>query len=348
MPRNAAPRSAHDRLIRQYQILAALSQSRQGLTAMQIKATTGISRSTFQRDLDILRSAGIPIDCTDGRYHFLRARELPPLGLSALQIASLHLARAQLAPVGGTLLLRELDRFLSTLEDPRGKAKPQQTAFHFADSRKPAPVPQVARAIEKALTSKHRVRIEYRAASRGGASTCVHIEPLVVNVAESDAYVRAYCVERQSERTYKLSRIASAEVTRDRFTRGLTSPGDEPFPHAVKAWSGSPRTIQLRLDAGVAWLAREHPLPGQQQHVEPDGSVIVRATVAGLVEAQRRILAWGSAAEVLEPAELRRAMQSELAAALRKYEGPGPAKGHDEKSTGAGRVSLKQGGKKAG
>lgn len=342
MKRRGAQTNSQDRLIRQYQILATLSRSQVGRTAVEIEAETSISRSTLYRDLEVLRSAGIPIACTAGRYRFLDARELPPLGLSALQIASLRLARAQLGPVAGTRLLQELDRFLASLKDVETHLKPRQAAFSFADSRKPAPAPAVVRTIEKALSSRKRARIEYRAASRGGVSTSIHIEPLVVAVAEADPYVHAYCVERQGERTYKLSRIASATLTRERATHRPA--GGNPFANSVKAWSGAPVRVELRLDPHVAWLAREYPLPGQTERPNLDGSVTITAKVAGVVEAQRRILAWGSAAEVLEPPELREAVRRELAAALGKYDGPGPVKAGKRKSTTELPRALKQGG----
>lgn len=346
MARRAVPSSAQERLIRQYQILAALSRSKLGLTAAQIEGETGISRSTFHRDLDVLRNAGIPISVQAGRYTFPSARELPPLGLSVLQVASLRLARAQLAPVAGTLLLQELDRFLASLTAPSKRAKAAQTSFSFAEPRKPAPAPRVLRTIEKALSSGRRACIDYRAASRGGVATRINIEPLVVNVAEADPYVHAYCVERQDERTYKLSRIVSAELTREKAT--YRPRAGDPFANAIKAWSGASIDIELRLDPHVAWLAREYPLPGQAERANPDGSVTITATVAGLVEAQRRILTWGSAAEVLEPPELRSAVRRELAAALSKYDGPGPARAPRERSTGAARHGVKQGEKRAG
>lgn len=346
MPKRASWTTAQDRLIRQYQILAALSHAKLGLTAAELQAETESSRSTVHRGLQVLRAAGFPIDCSAGRYHLRNTRELPPLGFSALQIASLKLARAQLAPVGGTLLLQEFDRLLTSLEPPKSPRKGDQTAFRFAEPRKPALAPRVLRVIEKALASKKRACIEYRAASRGGTTALLHIEPLLVSVAESDPYVRAYCVERQGERTYKLSRITGAELTRERATYRRSAA--DPFAHAVKAWSGAPVSIALKLDAPVAWLAREYPLPGQTERPNPDGSVTITATVAGLIEAQRRILAWGGAAEVLEPPELRAAVRKELATALSKYDGPGPTKARKEKSTGADRRDLKQGEKRVG
>lgn len=328
MPGRAPRTNTETRLIRLCEILLLLSRSKLGLTVEEIRAEAKISRSTFYRELAVLQGAGVPIELYDGRYRFLKASELPPLGLSALQLASLQLARLQLVPLGGSLLLQELDRFLAAFNHSKKASPPRQTSFEFGEARKPPPPPKVVRVLEKALASRRRVCIDY--CDRKGSSSRVHIEPLVVRVAEAEPYVRAFCVERGERRTYKLSRIQRAEVTQDRATHRPDSAAFR-VDGAVKVWSGAPSTIRVRLDASVAKLAREYPLPRQTEHANPDGSVTIRATVAGLIEVRPRLLAWGAAAEVLEPEELREAMRSELADALRKYDGPGPAKASPQK-----------------
>ena len=310
-------------MVRLCQLLLLLSRHRHGLALDELRSELAISRSTFFRDLKVLQDAGVPIDQEQGRYRFLNASELPPLGLTAEQLAALHLARRQLVPLGGSVLLNELDRFLGSL-GLTSKPQPQQTSFVFAEPRRALPEPKVVRAVEKALRSRRRLFIEYRAATRHGAVTRVHIEPLLVSVAEADPYVRAFCVERKGERTY--SRIQSARVTAERASYPRKSSEPAPFDRAVKAWSGSSEVVKVRLDADVAWRAREYPLPGQTEHPNADGSVVLRAEVAGLVEVRSRILAWGAAAEVLQPRQLRDEVRAELAAALRKYDGPGPSK----------------------
>jgi predicted DNA-binding transcriptional regulator YafY len=345
MPRRRPRTNTETRLVRLYEMLLLFSRNRRGVTVAEVRAELGFSRATFYRELAVLEAAGVPIELDDGRYRFLKATELPSLGLTALQLASLQLARLQLAPLGGSLLLQELDQFLASAQPSKKIAKERQTSFDFAEPRRLSPPPKVVRALEKALSAKRRVCIEY--CDRGGASSRVHIEPLVVRVAEAEPYVRAFCVERGDLRTYKLSRIQSAEVTQERATHPPDGTHLE-VEGAVKVWSGAPRTVKLRLDASVARLAREYPLPHQTEHPNPDGSVTIRATVNGLVEVRPRILAWGAAAEVLEPKELRETVRAELAAALRKYDGPGPAKAKPEKSKGASRGSLKQGETRAG
>jgi predicted DNA-binding transcriptional regulator YafY len=319
---------APGRLARQWQLLSAISQTRGGLTVAQLKDITQQSRSNVYKDLQALMETGLPLTNDRGNFRLLTSKELPPLGFSALQIASLHLARLQLAPLAGSGFVRELDALLTQLRPPT-----LQGAFRFAGSGKPVAPPQVLKTIERAHRYRKRAVIEYRAATRGGAATRVHIEPLIFNVADNEPYVFAYCVERKAERTYKLARIVSADLTDDAATYKPSDAPEAAFAHAVKAWSGSPQQIRVKLDANIAWLAREYPLPGQKENPQPDGSLVIEARVAGLIEARRWLLAWGGAAEALAPAELRDATRAELVQALAKYSAPRPTRTPKRKST---------------
>lgn len=309
---------AQGRLARQWQLLSAISRTRGGLTVAQLRDITQQSRANVYKDLKILTDAGLPVTNDHGRFRLLSGKELPSLGFSALQIASLHLARLQLAPLAGAEFVRELDSLLTKL-----KPLAAQGVFQFASSAKAPARPEVLSTIERAQRYRKRAVIEYRAATRGGKATRVHIEPLVFNVADSDPYVFAYCVERKAERTYKLSRIARAELTEDAATYQPSEPPASAFTHAVKAWSGKPELVKVRLDSHVAWRAEEYALPQQKATRQADGSVIIEAQVAGLVEARRWVLAWGGAAEALEPVQLRQATRGELTKALAKYERQG-------------------------
>jgi predicted DNA-binding transcriptional regulator YafY len=203
-------------------------------------------------------------------------------------------------------------------------APPRSQSFHFA--AKQAGRPDVVKVVERALESRKRARIEYRAASRNGASSHVHIEPLVLTVADRP-YVRAYCVERGAERTYKIDRITRIELTKDPATYRPERPAAEAFARSVKVWSGDVTTVKIRLDPEVAWRAGEYPLVSGQTLVhEASGSVVLEARVEGMVETAHWVLGWGGAAEALEPPDLRDRVRTELAKALGKYQRPGPAK----------------------
>jgi predicted DNA-binding transcriptional regulator YafY len=326
-------------LLRQWQIVRALCGVKRGLTVAELMARTESARATVFRDLEDLRDAGVPIasDGRDGgRHRLLTAMELPETGLTALQIAALFLARAELEPLAGTDLIAELDTLLAKFRAPE-----RQQTLRFAEVSPGRP--RVLRLIEGAFKSRRRLRMEYRAASRSGTTSVVTVEPLLVSVARGEPYLRAYCVERDAERTYKLARVAELTLTSERATYRRSRAAADPYAHAVKIWSDEPSLVRVRLAPNVAWLANEYRLPAQHVVAEPDGSIVVEAQVAGLTETQRWTLGWGGAAEALHPPELREALRADLARALRNYEGPGPAKARAQKSTGRRERSLTKG-----
>lgn len=316
--------------MRQWQLVHALAGQRYGLTVRQLVSRLDVSKQTVYRDLETLRDAGVPLATHtsngEARYRLLAGSELPPLGLSPLQVAALHLARAQLEPIAGSDLIDELDRFLTKLQP----SEPQQI-FQFAT--KYTRRPEILKLLDRAIRTKRRARIEYRAVSRNGAATTVHVEPFLLRVSGGEPYFRAYCVERGAERTYKIARVRAVELTGDPATHVSGKQSGDRFAGAVKAWSGDLTTVKIALDREVAWLAREYPLVGDQElEQRGDGTALVQARVAGTVEAARWVLSWGGAAEALEPPELRQAVRAELAKGLAKYGGPGPAKAARQKS----------------
>lgn len=317
-------------LRRQWQLVLALAGARFGLAIRQLTERTGTSRQTLYRDLETLRDAGVPLSSSnsngEARYRLLQEVELPALGLTPLQIAALHLARTELEPLSGAAFVGELDALLTKLRPIE-----RQANFYFAE--RSSGHPAVVRALERAIEMKRRVRLEYRSAARGGARATVHVEPRFLRVADGDTYFRGYCIERRAERTYKVARVCKIDVTDEAATHAPDADASNVFAGAVKAWSGERTTVRIRIEGSLAWLLREFPLVADQ-HVEhrSDGSVVVEARVAGVVEAMRWVLSWGSGAEALEPVELRSAVRDELGRASRKYDGPGPSKATSAKS----------------
>jgi predicted DNA-binding transcriptional regulator YafY len=310
-------------LTRQWQLVRVLNGTRFGLRIDQITDKLACSRPTAYRDIKLLVDAGVPItkDLSNGeaRYRLLREAELPALGISPLQVTALTLARAQLEPLAGTGLIQELDALLA-----RFSLASKQQSFQFATHAVSLPGrAEIMKCVARSMESRRRVHVHYRAASRGGEVTQVHLEPLLVNVVAREPYLRAYCVERNAEQTYKVARVVQVELTAQPFTHTPAEPPAAAFQHSIKAWGGKPRVVQVRLDSNVAWLASEYPMiAGQKLELNSDGSATIEARVSGIVETMRWVLSWGGSAEALSPPELREATRAELEKASAKYRGP--------------------------
>jgi predicted DNA-binding transcriptional regulator YafY len=330
-------------LVRQWELVRLLGAKHYGLTVRQLRDRTGVSKQTLYRDIETLQDAGVPLVSStlngEARYRLLHDAELPALGLTAFQIAALHLARAQLEPFAGAAFVAELDVLLAKLRP----VDPQET-FQFAAARASGHA-HTLKLVEQAIQMKRRTRIEYRAVSRRGSPSVVHVEPYFLRVADGEAYVRGWCVERSAERTYKLARIKAIALTEDQATHPPKGSPSEAFSRAIKAWSGEPTTVRIAIDPDVAWLAHEYPLVPDQRTVRGrSGNTVIEADVAGIVETAKWVLSWGGVAEALEPPELRAMVRGELAKALNKYEAPGPAKTKARQEARAATGRLTRGG----
>lgn len=323
------------RLVRQWQIVLALQGVERGLTRKQLLDRLQISKSTLHRELNTLLEARVPLtsEGVNGttRWRLLSEAELPPLGFTPLQLAALHLARLELEPLSGSKAVAALDELLAELRPP-----PRQLPLRFdppARSR-----PEIMTAIDEALGRGRRLRLDYGAASRSGKTERVHVEPLLLNLADNTPYLLAHCLERGAARTYKLARIRACEVQDEKAKRRPSPRLAKAFRHSVKAWTGAPVRVRVALSSRVAWLAGEYPLIASQRvEPQPDGSAIVSAEVAGTVEAMRWVLSWGGEAGALEPAELREATQREVEAAAARYRRePEPGRTRRLKHAGTG------------
>jgi predicted DNA-binding transcriptional regulator YafY len=302
-------------LRREWELVLALAATKHGLTADQLCEKLGCSVRTVYRDVENLEAAGVPMTrvTVNGqvRHRLMRDLELPPLGFTSLQIAALHLARVELEALAGTGLVTELDGLLEKLRPPEKQAR-----FSFAAGG--SAHADVLEAVERAQRAGKRLRLVYRAASRGGATTEQLVEPHLLRVSDRQPYLHGYCVNRGAARTYKVARVVRAEVTDEDATH--PAPSGDAFAHARKVWSGEVVTVRARLDPEVAWFAEEYPLHvGQRVVTQPDGGVTVEARVAGVVEALRWALSWGGSIEVLEPPALRGLIGAEVRKAALRY-----------------------------
>jgi CRISPR-associated endonuclease/helicase Cas3 len=108
-------------------------------------------------------------------------------------------------------------------------------------------------------------------------------------------------------RTFKVERIAKAELTADTYA---IPPDFDINAYLLRAWgifhSGEPVEVRLRFSPPAAARVRESTWhPSQRLTMLPNGSLEMSVTVAGTVEITPWILGWGETVEVLEPPDLR-------------------------------------------
>jgi predicted DNA-binding transcriptional regulator YafY len=283
----------------------------EGLTRQEIEKRAG-KGSTFFRDLSDLRKAGLEIDNVevDGRrvYRFARERNVTR-GLDAKQRASLSMIRRSLARLEGTPITRVLDTLLSPKDEPtQGPSGPHKVGASSS----------VIEALERALAKRRRLSFYYR-----GDKDCEprerDVEPVELRLEATQLYLLAWDLEADALKTFKPARMERARVLPEPCRkRDLNL--DERLKHSVRIWDGEPANVVVRIAGAKGRYVHEWPLRDDQDVThEPDGSVLVRATVAGNIETLRWVLSWGAAAEVIEPLALRALVARELRDAAKPY-----------------------------
>jgi predicted DNA-binding transcriptional regulator YafY len=311
--------SAREILGRRHRLLIALAAHPRGLSSERLARALRSSRPTVDRDLAALRRDVATIDRrrVGGEvWHVLRGMSLS-VSLLPSQTAALRLAREALASLMGTSLADEIDTILAGAPTVSSDAAPRRVRVARAGS---ARRPDILTALGLALDRGQRIRITTLVASRGGVRGQYTLDPLGLRVVDGTAYLDGFARERGELRTFKVERIERVDLTGEPADAHPDIDLDALFASAVKTWTGDATHVRVRIASEAAWAVPEYRLSPEQQLVrEPDGSVIVEATVAGLVEVTRWVLSWGRHAEALEPPALRAAVRAELEGALDRY-----------------------------
>ena len=199
-----------------------------------------------------------------------------------------------------------------------------ETADAFADTPRVDAFTRVLRGLTDALAERRIVELDYDSgvydASRPVRRVRLHPYAIEPSAHTRALYVIGFDEERQDRRTFKVERIGSVSLTPDTFP----PPGASVAREMRDAWDvigdDTPVEIAIRFDPSVTQRVHETRWhPSQVEELEDDGSLLWRARVSGVLEIRAWILGWGSAAEVLEPAELRAWIAEQHTAAAAHY-----------------------------
>lgn len=105
--------------------------------------------------------------------------------------------------------------------------------------------PQLA-SVTEAITSGKRLVFQYRDA--GGGETTRHVEPLQLAQSGELWYLRAFCLDRGEERTFRLDRMTGAQMQAVPAERRAERSHDVATPDA-SVWSGALVILRVREGA---------------------------------------------------------------------------------------------------
>jgi predicted DNA-binding transcriptional regulator YafY len=297
-------------------------------------ADLGISRATFKRDLEYMRSrlnAPIEWDRDAGGYRYAAQDKnaakfaLPGLWFSADEIHALMTMQQLLAGLdgGGILgphiqpLLARLTALLGTSEAPQEEIRRRIRIIGSTARKTPL---QHFSIIGTALVKRRRLRLEHHVRSRD-ETVEREVSPQRLVHYRDNWYLDAWCHLRNELRSFSVDAVRGAAMLdlpaqeiAQRDLDSVLAAGYGIFSGSAVQWA------TLRFTAARArWVAAELWHPQQRSHYDDEGRYVLEIPYANPTELVMDILRHGGQVEVLEPEALRQQLRSELQAALAAY-----------------------------
>ena len=294
-------------------------QGRRVVRAEELASHFSVNIRTVYRDIAALGEAGVPISGEAGvGYCLMKGYQLPPVMFTADEATSLF--------VGGELVKQYTDASLhapmvSALDKlravlPRDRQDhierlTQRTLVLGSTSRQAAPDAAAQRwllPVQQAVVLRRVLRMDYR--GRGQETdTAREVEPLGLVFYSSAWYLVAWCRLRTDYRHFRVDRIRRLELC----PVGFASRPDFSLAKHMKESVSREETIPVRVwfANGMLERARGEGYATPIDEVERDGGVEFTIYAWSLEWTAHWLLSFGSRAEAIAPAKLRRLVRSE-------------------------------------
>lgn len=279
----------------------------------------GSAKRMFERDKDILRAQGVPIELvatdaweTDEGYVIDADRYyLPRIDFTEEELSALFVAAA--APGEDD----EASQALRKLASGTGSefALPRPGPILYAG---PEASDETLAALTSAMADRRSVRFTYRNAA--GESAERQVDPYSLVVRGGNVYLVGLDRAREGIRSYRLSRMVSAIEQGEEASAAPEGFVARDHVSAGPWGTAGTESVQMLVafSPDVAWMAAGQLANARPVSTRPDGWVELEASVP--LAADERLVTWilsfAGDAEVLAPQELRAAMKARLEAIL--------------------------------
>jgi len=281
--------------------LLLLLQTRGQLTAADLAERLEVSVRTVHRDVEALAEAGVPVEAVRGPaggYRVAGGYRTRLTGLTGDEAEALFAGPAAELGLGGVFADARLKVLAALPRELQERAERSARLFHLDTRgwfRSEDKVPHLS-TLAAALWRGRRLRIRYREGRRVVQRT---IDPLGLVLKAGAWYLVAH--RRAGMRVYRVSRIASARVTEERFDR----PHGFDLVRFWKEWSEAFERSRPQVDVIVRATPRGlQALRWAARGVRADGEHTV-ASFERLEDAVGAMLGLGAEVEVLDPSEVR-------------------------------------------
>ena len=289
----------------------------EGLTRSEIARRTGVNRSVISKylDQDDLPPSIYEDDLDGRRLKINRAADLTKASFTLHEVMAIHLATRLLATrtdkqnPHAASALRKLGLALQRLDKNVSGHLLRSADVMDEDASYRDPVYlEVLETLTEAWASGRKVRVSHQMGDGrifDYTFSPYFIEPYAVG---QTAHVLGLREPPGKVRTFKIERLRSAEILRDKYELPDTFDPTALLRHAWGIWytEAEPEEVVLRFHPRVARRVQESTWQrGEETELQTDGYLLWRAEVGEPKEMLPWIRGWGAACEVLGPVALR-------------------------------------------
>ncbi len=313
LPRSRPPL---ERMLRIHQAIQAGGHPNATTLALELEVST----KSIQRDLEFMRDRlNLPLEyrhAPNGYHYTEEVSSFPTLQITEGELFALLVAEKALQQYRGTHfekpLLSAFKKMAASLPDTvsLNLAEWQQT-ISFRTSAEPVLNLEIFDLLAKATARHQQLELDYRKPGRAQSERRL-IDPYHLANINGEWFLFAFDHLRKDIRTFVPARIHAAQPTGRTFVRPQKFSLEKRLRDSFGVHSGQGEfEVVLRFDNLVADFIREKRWhPSQRLREQKDGGVELRLKLSSLVEIQRWVLGWGGSVRVIQPPELKQAVQA--------------------------------------
>jgi len=314
-------------VIRQWKILKRVEAARH-TTSQQLADEHGVTERTIRRDIEALQEAGFPLydERVDGRkiWRLVEGyKQRLTQTFTLAELAALYFGKNLLSFLGGAPFAQDLESaFAKIREALPAKSLPYLARIQDLFSARPDPSKDYSKkqdviaALIDATLHQRQIRIAYFSFNSKKTKSYT-LDPYRVVYYHGGLYLYAHAHEYAEVRTFAVERIERIEVLELSFEAPKDFSVSEYARGAFGIAGGKAEEIEIAFDASMAGYIRERVWhESQALEDRPDGSIVLRMSVAPGFELVSWIKGFLPHARVLRPASLREQIAHDLRLAL--------------------------------
>jgi len=280
-----------------------------------------VSIRTIYRDIEALESAGIPIVTHTGVNGGISIIEQYKIDKKLFTDQDISTLLTSLYSVSGSIPEAKLNHTLEKIKGliPRehGRAIELTSKQLYIDMTPWSNHPRISEALKQVQKSLEESRlIQFSYTPRHGETAERTAEPHQLVLKENNWYLRAFCLERQDFRTFKLRRMENIAVLQQKFEPREFEDGMTDF----KDWkSDKLMVVELVVDGSLRERALDYCREEYMEDLD-DGRIHIKMPFVESEMGYSVLLGMGYKCEVIAPAHIRTEVARRIALMKAVYE----------------------------